>query len=83
MAASERAGFSRFLYRMENGDVMIATKLNRLDRDGQAKDSKAAGDARYSGTPLARGGVDLTSAAGKRTRQVISVVTECDQSSVT
>ncbi len=33
VAASERPGFARLLDRMENGDVLIVTKLDRLGRD--------------------------------------------------
>lgn len=33
IAASERPGFSCLLGRMEHGDVLIVTKLDRLDRN--------------------------------------------------
>ena len=33
VAASERPGFARLLDRMENGDVLIVTKLDRLGRN--------------------------------------------------
>ncbi len=33
VAASERPGFTRLLDRMENGDVLIVTKLDRLGRN--------------------------------------------------
>lgn len=33
MAAVERPGFMRLLDRMENGDVLIVTKLDRLGRN--------------------------------------------------
>lgn len=33
VAASERPGFIRLLARMENGDVLVVTKLDRLGRN--------------------------------------------------
>lgn len=76
VAASERPGFILLLDRMENGDVLIFSKLNRLGRN--AMDSRktveqlAVSDIRAH--CLALGGVDLTSAAGRMTMQVISAV---------
>lgn len=81
VAASERPGFTRLLDRMENGDVLIVTKLDRLGRD--AMDVRktvgllAASEIRVH--CLALGGVDLTSAAGKMTMQVISAVAEFEK----
>ena len=78
VAASERLGFSRLLDRMENGDVLIVTKLDRLGRDAmdvrKTVEQLAASDIRVH--CLALGGVDLTSPAGKMTMQVISAVAE-------
>lgn len=81
VAASERPGFARLLDRMENGDVLIVTKLDRLGRN--AMDVRktvvqlASSDIRVH--CLALGGVDLTSAAGKMTMQVISAVAEFER----
>ena len=76
VAASERPGFIRLLDRMENGDVLIVTKLDRLGRNAmdirKTVEQLASSDIRVH--CLALGGVDLTSAAGRMTMQVISAV---------
>lgn len=79
--ASKRPGFIRLLDRMESGDVLIVTKLDRLGRNAmdirKTVDQLAASDIRIH--CLALGGVDLTSAAGKMTMQVISAVAEFER----
>lgn len=81
VAASERTGFARLLDRMENGDVLIVTKLDRLGRDAmdvrKTVEQLAMSDIRVH--CLALGGVDLTSPAGKMTMQVISAVAEFEK----
>ncbi|HCP7681716.1 TPA: recombinase family protein [Escherichia coli] len=81
VAASERPGFIRLLDRMENGDVLIVTKLDRLGRNAmdirKTVEQLAASDIRVH--CLALGGVDLTSAAGRMTMQVISAVAEFER----
>ncbi|MBS9442659.1 recombinase family protein [Photorhabdus heterorhabditis] len=81
VAASERPGFARLLDRMENGDVLIVTKLDRLGRNAMDVRKKvellAKSDIRVH--CLALGGVDLTSPAGKMTMQVISAVAEFER----
>jgi len=81
VAASERPGFSKLLDRMENGDVLIVTKLDRLGRNAmdirKTVEQLAAADIRVH--CLALGGVDLTSAAGRITMQVISAVAEFER----
>lgn len=81
VAASERPGFTRLLDRMENGDVLIVTKLDRLGRNAmdvrKTVEQLAASDIRVH--CLALGGVDLTSPAGKMTMQVISAVAEFER----
>ncbi|EIV9834944.1 recombinase family protein, partial [Klebsiella pneumoniae] len=81
VAASERPGFARLLDRMENDDVLIVTKLDRLGRDAmdvrKTVEQLAASGIRVH--CLALGGVDLTSAAGKMTMQVISAVAEFEK----
>lgn len=81
MAASERPGFSRLLDRMENGDVLIVTKLDRLERDAidVRKTVQQLPESDIRVHCLALGGVDLTSAAGKMTMQVISAVAEFER----
>ncbi|WP_438358684.1 recombinase family protein, partial [Enterobacter hormaechei] len=74
-------GFIRLLDRMENGDVLIVTKLDRLGRNAmdirKTVEQLAALDIRVH--CLALGGVDLTSPAGKMTMQVISAVAEFER----
>ena len=81
VAASERPGFSKLLDRMENGDVLIVTKLDRLGRNAmdirKTVEQLATSDIRVH--CLALGGVDLTSPAGKMTMQVISAVAEFER----
>jgi len=81
VAASERPGFSKLLDRIENGDVLIVTKLDRLGRNAmdirKTVEQLAAADIRVH--CLALGGVDLTSAAGRMTMQVISAVAEFER----
>ncbi|WP_194725441.1 recombinase family protein [Noviherbaspirillum malthae] len=81
VAASERKGFSKLLDRLEDGDVLIVTKLDRLGRN--AMDVRATVE-RLESTGvrvhcLALGGVDLTSPAGKMTMQVINAVAEFER----
>ena len=81
VTASERPGFARLLDRMENGDVLIVTKLDRLGRNAmdirKTVELLAISDIRVH--CLALGGVDLTSPAGKMTMQVISAVAEFER----
>lgn len=81
IAAKERSGFQKLLERMESGDVLIVTKLDRLGRN--AMDVRQT--VEYLTTSgirvhcLALGGVDLTSAAGKMTMQVLGAVAEFER----
>lgn len=81
MAASERKGFAKLLNRLESSDVLIVTKLDRLGRNAMdvratVEQLEAAGVRVHC---LALGGVDLTSAAGKMTMQVINAVAEFER----
>ncbi|KVM66539.1 hypothetical protein WJ60_14425 [Burkholderia ubonensis] len=81
VAASERPGFSKLLERMESGDVLIVTKLDRLGRnamDVRATVERLAVDG-VRVHCLALGGVDLTSSAGKMTMQVLCAVAEFER----
>lgn len=79
--ASERPGFIKLLDRMENGDVLIVTKLDSLGRNAmdirKTVEQLVVSDIRVH--CLALGGVDLTSPAGKMTMQVISAVAEFER----
>jgi putative DNA-invertase from lambdoid prophage Rac len=80
-AAMERDGFKRLVDRLEHGDVLIVTKLDRLGRN--AMDVRATVEKLESEGVrvhcLALGGVDLTSAAGKMTMGVINAVAEFER----
>lgn len=81
VAASDRPGFSRLLDRMEHGDVLIVTKLDRLGRNAIdiRKTVEKLSELNIRVHCLALGGVDLTSPAGKMTMQVISAVAEFER----
>lgn len=80
-AAMERKEFRRLIDKVESGDVLIVTKLDRLGRN--AMDVRATVENLAEGGVrvhcLALGGVDLTSAAGKMTMAVISAVAEFER----
>lgn len=81
VAASERPQFAKLLDRLEPGDVLIVTKLDRLGRNAMDVRSTverlAAEGVRVH--CLALGGVDLTSAAGKMTMGVLIAVAEFER----
>jgi putative DNA-invertase from lambdoid prophage Rac len=81
VAALERKGFTKLLDKLEAGDVLVVTKLDRLGRN--AMDVRATVERlEESGVKvhcMALGGVDLTSPAGKMTMQVISAVAEFER----
>jgi putative DNA-invertase from lambdoid prophage Rac len=81
IAAKLRAGFTRLLDRLEDGDVLIVTKLDRLGRNAMdvrvTVEELAAMGVRVH--CLALGGADLTSAAGKMTMSVLSAVAEFER----
>ncbi|MGJ7498204.1 recombinase family protein [Variovorax sp. RT4R15] len=81
VAASERPGFGRLTEKLEEGDVLVVTKLDRLGRN--AMDVRGTVEA-LTGLGvrvhcLALGGVDLTSAAGKMTMGVLAAVAEFER----
>lgn len=80
-AAAERPGFQKLLERMEEGDVLVVTKLDRLGRnamDVQSTVQKLV-DAGIRVHCLALGGVDLTSAAGRMTMGVLTAVAQFER----
>ncbi|MBZ5792650.1 recombinase family protein [Burkholderia contaminans] len=81
VSANQRPGFAELFRKMEEGDVLIVTKLDRLGRN--AMDVRATVDALIGRGIrvhcLALGGVDLTSAAGKMTMQVLNAVAEFER----
>jgi putative DNA-invertase from lambdoid prophage Rac len=76
VTATERPQFAKLLDRLEPGDVLIVTKLDRLGRN--AMDVRSTVDRLATEGVrvhcLALGGVDLTSAAGKMTMGVLIAV---------
>ncbi|HEX7821403.1 MAG TPA: recombinase family protein [Sphingobium sp.] len=81
VAAMERKGFAKLMDRLEFGDILIVTKLDRLGRN--AMDLRTTVERlEKEGVRvhcLALGGVDLTSAAGKMTMGVIAAVAEFER----
>ena len=78
---AERKGFSQLVNKLEAGDVLVVTKLDRLGRN--AMDVRATVEG-LTGLGvrvhcLALGGVDLTSAAGKMTMGVLAAVAEFER----
>jgi putative DNA-invertase from lambdoid prophage Rac len=81
VAASDRKGFADLMRKLEEGDVLVVTKLDRLGRNAM--------DVRMTVEYLdklgvrvhclALGGVDLTSAAGKMTMGVLNAVAEFER----
>jgi putative DNA-invertase from lambdoid prophage Rac len=81
VAALERKGFAKLIDKLETGDVLVVTKLDRLGRN--AMDVRATVELLEGNGVrvhcLALGGVDLTSPAGKMTMQVINAVAEFER----
>jgi len=79
--ASERKGFSKLLERMETGDILVVTKLDRLGRNAMDVRSTVEKLAHLGIKVhcLALGGVDLTSPAGRMTMSVIAAVAEFER----
>lgn len=79
--AMERNGFSRLIDRLEDGDVLVVTKIDRLGRN--AMDVRATVDRLTAEGVrvhcLALGGVDLTSAAGRMVMTVICAMAEFER----
>jgi putative DNA-invertase from lambdoid prophage Rac len=81
VATSERPGFARLVDKLEEGDVLVVTKLDRLGRN--AMDVRATVEA-LAGIGvrvhcLALGGQDLTSASGKLTMGILAAVAEFER----
>ncbi len=81
MAIAQREGFSKLLGKMEMGDVLIVTKLDRLGRDAIDVSTTVAKleEIGIRVHCLALGGVDLTSSAGKMTMGVINAVAQFER----
>jgi len=81
VSAGQRPGFAKLLDRVEDGDILIVTKLDRLGRNAMdvrvTVEMLSAKGVRVH--CLALGGVDLTSAAGRMTMQVLNAVAEFER----
>jgi putative DNA-invertase from lambdoid prophage Rac len=81
IAAMERKGFAKLVDKLEAGDVLVVTKMDRLGRN--AMDVRATVERLEAMEVrvhcLALGGVDLTSPPGKMTMQVINAVSEFER----
>lgn len=80
-AIAQRRGFSKLMDRLEAGDVLIVTKLDRLGRDAIDVSStvKALSKMGVRVHCLALGGVDLTSSAGTMTMNVLNAVAQFER----
>lgn len=81
-SAMERPAFAALVaHKLEAGDVLLVTKLDRLGRNAMdvraTVDSLAAMEVKVH--CLALGGADLTSAAGRMTMGVIAAVAEFER----
>lgn len=79
--ASDRPEFSKMLERMEAGDMLVVSKLDRLGRDMidvmQTLKALTANGIRVK--VLALGDTDLTSTAGKAVVGILAVVAEMER----
>jgi putative DNA-invertase from lambdoid prophage Rac len=80
-AIAQRDGFKSLMGKLEEGDVLIVTKLDRLGRDAIDVTStvKALEEGGVRVHCLALGGVDLTSSAGKMTMNVLNAVAQFER----
>jgi putative DNA-invertase from lambdoid prophage Rac len=80
-AASQREGFSRLLERLEAGDTLVVTKLDRLGRNVVDVNTTVARLAEMGVKVhcLQINGTDLTSAAGQMTMNVLAAVAQFER----
>lgn len=76
IAACERPEFKKLMEKLESGDILVVTKLDRLGRNTMDvhRTVEALADLGVKVHCLALGGVDLTSPAGSMTMAVISAI---------
>jgi len=80
-AIEQRPGFLKLLDRMDRDDVLVVTKLDRLGRNAidVAQTVARLAEIGVRVHCLALGGVDLTSAPGRMTMQVINAVAQFER----
>lgn len=81
VAIAQRRGFSRLMDKLEAGDVLIVTTLDRLGRDAidVSTTVRKLEELGVRVHCLALGGVDLASSAGKMTMSVINAVAQFER----
>ena len=79
--AKERPGFAALVGKLEDGDILVVTKLDRLGRNAMDVRATVEGLAQMGVRVhcLALGGMDLSSPAGKMTMGVIAAVAEFER----
>ncbi len=78
---AKRPAFAKLMDRLEEGDILIVTKLDRLGRDAIDVSStvKTLAEIGVRVYCLALGGTDLTSPAGTMTMNVINAVAQFER----
>lgn len=81
VAIAQRKGFARLIDKIEKGDILVVTKLDRLGRDAIDVTTTVSNLEKLGIKVhcLALGGVDLTSSAGKLTMGVINTVAQFER----
>ena len=81
VAIAQRRGISRLMDKLEAGDVLIVTTLDRLGRDAidVSTTVRKLEELGVRVHCLALGGVDLASSAGKMTMSVINAVAQFER----
>lgn len=81
VATARRKGFCRLVDKMESGDILVVTKLDRLGRDAMDVSTTIAKleTMKVKVHCLALGGMDLTSSSGKLTMGVINAVAQFER----
>lgn len=79
--ATSRPGFMKLLDRMEKGDILVVSKIDRLGRN--AMDVRTTvellAERKIKVHCLALGSTDLTSSSGKMTMQILSAIAEFEK----
>ncbi|CAN7585933.1 recombinase family protein [Pararhizobium sp. LjRoot238] len=80
-AIAQRRGFTRLMDKLEAGDVLIVTKLDRLGRDAidVSMTVKKLAEMGVRVHCLALGGVDLASSSGTMTMNVLNAVAQFER----
>ena len=81
VAALKRNEFSRLIDRLEKGDILVVTKIDRLGRNtiDVRQTVELLDEIGVKVHCLALGGVDLTSSSGKMTMTLLSAVAEFEK----